>query len=90
MTGLSLAIILTLAPPVDIYDTSDITFDVPYYNNAPVFNMNTGITGQPRHVVRSNRKQHEEKLDKILKEIADPKDEYKFIRFRGHLIVIKR
>ena len=72
------------------HDTRDLTFDVPYFINAPVFNMNTGIPGQPTHVVRSNSKKHEEKLDKILKEFCDPDDEYKFIRFRGHLIIRKR
>ena len=81
---------LALANPINIYDTSDLTFDVPNFNNAPVFNMDTGIPGQPTHVVRSNSKRHEEKLDRILKEFCDTNDEYKFIRFRGHLIVIKR
>ena len=87
---------IALSNPINIYDTSDIVFDAPNFDNAPVFNMESALSGQgnlfgqPRHEVRSNRKKNEEKLDAILKEFCDPNDEYKFIRWQGHLIVIKR
>jgi len=83
-------------PPIRIYYTLDLTFDVPNFDNAPVFNMSNGMSGQgnlfgpPKHEVRSNHKQHEEKLDEILKEFTDPDDAYTFIRWRGQLIVRKK
>tara|TARA_R110000823_G_C15617695_1_gene467229 strand:+ start:178 stop:462 length:285 start_codon:yes stop_codon:yes gene_type:complete len=91
---LALTLGLALANPIGIHDTSDLTFDVPNFNDAPIFNMNNAIQGsrnlfgQPAGIIRSKR--NAEKLDRILKEFGDPNDEYKFIRFRGHLILIKR
>tara|TARA_R110002051_G_scaffold75105_1_gene136845 strand:+ start:73 stop:363 length:291 start_codon:yes stop_codon:yes gene_type:complete len=96
MLTLAFTLGLALANPISIYDTSDLTVDAPNFNNAPVFSMNNALQGsrnlfgQPTGDVRSNSKRNEEKLDKILKEFGDPNDEYKFIRFRGHLILIKR
>ena len=88
MLTLAFTLGLALANPISVYDTSDITFDVPNFDNAPRLNMNTGIPGRPAQSLRSRQKQNEEKLDRILNDLYG--DEYKIIRWRGHLIVRKR
>ena len=92
-------IVIEPKSPIQIHYTLDLTFDVPNFDNAPKFDMDSALNGargggslfgDPTHKVESNSKKHEEKLDEILKEFCDPDDEYKFIRWRGHLIVRKR
>jgi hypothetical protein len=93
MIGLALAITAALASPPDIsiHDTRDITFPVPYFDNAPKFNManalhgRNNIIGQPTRIERVN---NEKKLDKILDDLYG--DEYTFIRWNGHLIVRRK
>ena len=89
MVGLALSIALsTIEPQIEIYNPRDLTFNVPNFNNAPRLNMNTGIPGSPSRRLESNHRENEEKLDRILDDLYG--DEYKFIRWNGHLIVKKR
>jgi len=77
---------------ISIYDTRDITFSVPYFDNAPNFNMDIALQGgrgrlfsDPPHKVESDRKKNEEELDDLLWDLFG--EDHEFIRWRGHLII---
>ncbi len=74
-----------------IYSTIDLDFIVPNYNNAPRFLINDSVQGQ--RVPFENPRDHveEPKEDKLLDILREEYgDEYRIIRWRNQLIVIKR
>lgn len=83
---------MVLHGPPQIHDTRDITVDAPRFDNSPRFRLHRGMRGdnpvdRPRERRRRQGK-NQEKLDRILIEMYG--DESKIIRFRGHLLLIKR
>ena len=85
--------ISVVRPLVQIVEIRDITFDVPYFDNAPRFNLNDSLNGrnvpfgEPRETTTRNRHQNEEKLMDILSELYG--DEYDMILWNGHIIYRK-
>ena len=89
----------TPKPPIQIYSTLDLTFDIPNFNNAPKFDLDRALRGaagggnllgKPPNKVELDRKKQEETLDEIIMWACDPDVEYSFIRWRGHLIIKKQ
>ena len=89
----------TPRPPIQIYSTLDLTFDIPRFNNAPKFAMDRALSGEtgggnllekPPHKVESDRRKQEETLDEIIMWACDPDFELEFFRWRGHLLIRKR
>ena len=86
-----LSMVLHATPP-QIHDTSDLTFEVPRFNNAPRFRHHRGMRGEnpvdkPREH-RRNRHKKREKLDNLIIELYG--DKYRVIRWRNQLIILRK
>ena len=90
-TTLLLSMVMHATPP-QIHDTSDLTLEIPRFNNAPRFRHQRGKRGEnpvdrPREQ-RRNRRKNRDKLDNLIVELYG--DKYKVIRWRNQLLILKK